>query len=176
MKIKNIIFFVFLIVFALAAQYGFLEGAFYAPVLLLLGLNVIVWLFFFFGRKEAFVAALCAGLITELYSPYYFGSAILSFTLSALAAEFFSAKVFTNRSFYSFVAAAFSSFAVYFLSLFAAAVISYLGRYKVFIAPLEFRLGEIAKLFGVNLLFLFVIYILTNLFTKKMHSAFIVSR
>lgn len=156
------------------AQYSFLAGIGAGVALMLVLLDITVWTSFFLRKDEGYLAALGSGLLSELISPYRFGTMIVGFLLAFLAADFFAKKVFANRMLHSYLLASVLGIVLYFSVLAVSDFVASFFAGGASLPPLEFSALELRRILFWNAVPLLAAFFITNALTKKMHAAFLV--
>jgi len=143
-------------------------------------LNLILTLTLFicllFNFYSGLWLALISGLVTEIYSPYLPGLLVASLLITLVLINFLFHLLFTNRSLYSLLIL--GIIGTIFFQTFVV-VVSYLV-YLVGLSDLAFGLNYdfVVRLFKeivVNEIFLAALFLIVNLFTKKIKATFLSS-
>lgn len=155
-------------------EYGLFHGIGGVFLNFFLTLLVAIWLQFFFAGRGPYFFAAGSALVGELGSPYAFGFVIIMMLGACAAASFLSKKVFTNRSAYSYLATMILSMLVFYILAMSSAIITFFSEGTFFIQPFDADINSVVGIILVNLTFATMLFIVTNLTTKRMRAAFIV--
>lgn len=170
---KRVVFITLTIFILFFMEYGLFSGIGGGLSSTLLLVDAIIWTSFFGRRVDGYLLAILGGLLSDMVSPYRFGSITLTLFFTLLATNFLSTRVFTNRALYSYVLISFFSLGVFILSLFLIGFLDMILASKIMIPAVEMTFDAIGSILFLNLSFLAILFLITNSLTKKMHAAFI---
>ena len=168
-------FLIFSIFGALLAslEYGFFHGIGGIFLNFFVTLLIIIWLQFFFAGHGPYFFAAGSALVAEMGSPYAFGFIIIMMLGACATASFLSKKVFTNRSVYSYLATITLSVLSFYVLAMISAITTFFYEGAAFIQPFPMNLSDIIGIASVNFVFAILLFVVTNLTTKRMRAAFI---
>ncbi|NQU83298.1 MAG: hypothetical protein HQ536_01160 [Parcubacteria group bacterium] len=137
-------------------------------------LSVIIYLTVVFNLNLALWWSVVAGFLVDLYSLLPFGTTIFALIITAFVIRYLFITFFTNRSLYSLLLVGALGTLVYKIIIFGASFLPFLFDRGYQIFSLDFNVVKAAFLSIVlNLIFLAVIFYLTNLFSKRLKSAYV---
>ncbi len=170
---KKIIFNLLAIMFLVFCQVGFLSALPLGLSDLNLALVSIIFILAMTDQKNALSFSLGVGLLMDIFSFQPFGVHLLSFAATVTVLQLLLSRYFTNRSFYTFLALAFSATVVYQAAIMAS------QRFFSFVSPVEIAgldrqlLAGFGRALVFNLLFSAVLFYALNFFTNRFKTVFL---
>lgn len=175
-RIKRFLFYLFLFLILFLLQISFLPGLGFPWQKLNLILSTLIFITVILSHKKAIGGAVMMGALWDLYSPFPYSMITVALVLTIFITNFFFNNFFTNRSLYSLLFLGLVSTLLYNFTVKLFNQILYLIKISdSFIVWNKIYLYHLLWQIGLNLVFLFFLFMIFYLISKRLRSYFVYS-